>query len=104
MAAVCGLAGARVAFEDPGYAKARRGLADAGAIIRPVPVDEDGIRAGDLRAGDRAAYVTPAHQFPLGGRMPARRRAGAAGLGAGARRAWCSRTTTTASSATTSRR
>jgi GntR family transcriptional regulator/MocR family aminotransferase len=73
--ATCGLAGARVAFEDPGYAKARRGLADAGAIIRPVPVDEDGIRAGDLRAGDRAAYVTPAHQFPLGGRMPARRRA-----------------------------
>ncbi|HEU5421438.1 MAG TPA: PLP-dependent aminotransferase family protein [Streptosporangiaceae bacterium] len=75
VAAVCGLGGARVAFEDPGYAKARRALADAGVTIRPVPVDEDGISARDLRAADRAVYVTPAHQFPLGGRMPASRRA-----------------------------
>jgi len=70
-----GLAGQPVAFEDPGYAKARLALAEADAVIRPVPVDDDGIRAEDLRAGDRACYVTPAHQFPLGGRMPVRRRA-----------------------------
>jgi len=70
-----GLAGQPVAFEDPGYAKARLALAEAGAVIRPVPVDDDGIGAEDLRAGDRACYVTPAHQFPLGGRMPVRRRA-----------------------------
>ena len=44
-------------------------------MIRPVPVDDDGIRAQDLRGSDRAGYVTPAHQFPLGGRMPVRRRA-----------------------------
>jgi GntR family transcriptional regulator / MocR family aminotransferase len=74
-AVTCGLAGEPVAFEDPGYAKARLALAEAGAVIRPVPVDDDGIRAEDLRAGDRACYVTPAHQFPLGGRMPVRRRA-----------------------------
>jgi GntR family transcriptional regulator / MocR family aminotransferase len=73
--AVCGLAGGRIAFEDPGYAKARLALHDAGAVIRPVPVDDDGIRAQDLHAADRAVYVTPAHQFPLGGRMPVRRRA-----------------------------
>jgi GntR family transcriptional regulator/MocR family aminotransferase len=73
--AVCGLAGGQIAFEDPGYAKARLALHDAGAVIRPVPVDDDGIRALDLHTADRAVYVTPAHQFPLGGRMPVRRRA-----------------------------
>ena len=75
VAVTCGLAGQPVAFEDPGYAKARLALGQAGAVIRPVPVDDDGIQARDLRAGDRACYVTPAHQFPLGGRMPVPRRA-----------------------------
>jgi GntR family transcriptional regulator / MocR family aminotransferase len=75
VAVTCGLAGQPVAFEDPGYAKARLALGEAGAVIRPVPVDDDGIRAEDLRGSDRACYVTPAHQFPLGGRMPVRRRA-----------------------------
>jgi GntR family transcriptional regulator/MocR family aminotransferase len=85
VAVTCGLAGQPVAFEDPGYAKARIALREAGAVIRPVPVDDDGIKAQDLRGSDRACYVTPAHQFPLGGRMPVRRRtdllawAGAAG-------------------------
>jgi GntR family transcriptional regulator / MocR family aminotransferase len=74
VAVTCGLTGEPVAFEDPGYAKARLALGEAGAVIRPVPVDDDGIRAEDLRADDRACYVTPAHQFPLGGRMPVRRR------------------------------
>ncbi len=75
VAATCGLAGQPVAFEDPGYVKARLALGQAGAVIRPVPVDDDGIRARDLRGSDRACYVTPAHQFPLGGRMPVPRRA-----------------------------
>ena len=75
VAVTCGLAGQPVAFEDPGYAKARLALGQAGAVIRPVPVDDDGIQARDLRASDRACYVTPAHQFPLGGRMPVPRRA-----------------------------
>jgi GntR family transcriptional regulator/MocR family aminotransferase len=75
VAVVCGLAGQPVAFEDPGYAKARLALHEAGAVIRPVPVDDDGIRAQDLAVTDRACYVTPAHQFPLGGRMPVGRRA-----------------------------
>jgi len=74
VAVTCGLAGQPVAFEDPGYAKARLALREAGAVIRPVPVDDDGIMAQDLRGSDRACYVTPAHQFPLGGRMPVRRR------------------------------
>jgi len=75
VAVTCELTGQPVAFEDPGYAKARLALHEAGAVIRPVPVDDDGIRAQDLRDSDRACYVTPAHQFPLGGRMPVSRRA-----------------------------
>jgi len=75
VAVTCGLAGQPVAFEDPGYAKARLALGQAGVVIRPVPVDDDGVRAQDLRDSDRACYVTPAHQFPLGGRMPVPRRA-----------------------------
>src|SRR4029077_473973 len=59
VAVTCGLTGQPVAFEDPGYAKARLALSQAGAVIRPVPVDDDGIRADDLRDSDRACYVTP---------------------------------------------
>jgi GntR family transcriptional regulator / MocR family aminotransferase len=75
VAAVCGLAGGQAAFEDPGYVKARLALGGAGVRIRPIPVDDDGIQARHLRAADRAVYVTPAHQYPLGGRMPVSRRA-----------------------------
>jgi GntR family transcriptional regulator/MocR family aminotransferase len=75
VAAATGLAGHEVAFEEPGYTKARLALQAAEVRVRPVAVDADGIRAADLRGRDRAVYVTPAHQFPLGGRMPASRRA-----------------------------
>jgi GntR family transcriptional regulator/MocR family aminotransferase len=71
---VCDLAGQDVGFEDPGYTKARIALHAAGARIRPITVDDDGVRAESLRSSDRAVYVTPAHQFPLGGRMPVSRR------------------------------
>jgi GntR family transcriptional regulator / MocR family aminotransferase len=70
------LTGRQVAFEDPGYAKARITLAAAGARIRPVPVDIDGLDPHDLRESDAAVYCTPAHQFPMGGRTPVTRRAG----------------------------
>lgn len=70
-----GLAGRPVAFEQPGYSEGRRALHAAGAVIRPVPVDEEGLDPAGLDAGDAAAYTTPAHQFPLGARLPAARRA-----------------------------
>ncbi len=60
---------ARVWLEDPGYFGARIAFENAGAQIVPVPVDGEGIvvssgmKAAPLAAG---AYVTPAHQFPLG--------------------------------------
>jgi GntR family transcriptional regulator/MocR family aminotransferase len=75
-------------MEEPGYPGARSALVAAGARIRPVPVDEDGldVEAG-ARRGPRArlVYVTPSHQFPLGVPMSLPRRlallqwAGAAG-------------------------
>jgi GntR family transcriptional regulator / MocR family aminotransferase len=75
LTAAAALAGRPVAFEEPGYAEGRRALQSAGAVIRPVPVDDEGLDPADLDAGDAAAYTTPAHQFPLGGRLSAARRA-----------------------------
>lgn len=75
LGAAAALTGRGVAVEDPGYTEAPRTLADAGARVRGVPVDGDGLDPALLRPGDHAAYVTPAHQYPLGARMPAQRRA-----------------------------
>lgn len=69
-----GLAGRTVAVEDPGYLDPRSALADIGATARSVPVDDDGLDPGLLRGDDAAVYLTPAHQFPLGGRMCVDRR------------------------------
>jgi len=63
--------------EEPGYPGARDVLRLAGARLLPVPVDEEGldVRAGITRHGRaRAVYVTPSHQYPLGGTMSASRR------------------------------
>lgn len=75
LATAAGLRGRTVAFEDPGYPEGRRALASAGAVIRPVPVDEDGLDPSALARGDAAVYTTPAHQYPLGARLSAARRA-----------------------------
>ncbi|QRE77642.1 PLP-dependent aminotransferase family protein [Methylobacterium aquaticum] len=68
--------GDRVAMEDPGYGTARRAFAAAGAALLPVPVDAEGLQTGRLPGlgPARLAYVTPSHQFPLGGVLPAARR------------------------------
>lgn len=68
---------ARVWVEDPGYFGARIAFENVGAQIVPVPVDSEGIIvAKGIRAGAEAAgaYVTPAHQFPLGPAMSLGRR------------------------------
>ena len=55
--------------EDPGYPLTRQALLAAGAKVRPIPVDRQGI---DVAAGIRSApnaravFVTPSHQFPTG--------------------------------------
>jgi GntR family transcriptional regulator / MocR family aminotransferase len=61
--------GEEVWFEDPGYFLARQGLEAAGAQIVPIPVDAAGldVAAAAVRAPRaRFAYLTPAHQAPLG--------------------------------------
>jgi GntR family transcriptional regulator / MocR family aminotransferase len=75
LAAAAGMAGRPVAFEQPGYTEGRDALQAAGTRIRPVAVGEAGVDPADLATGDAAVYVTPAHQFPLGARLAAARRA-----------------------------
>jgi GntR family transcriptional regulator/MocR family aminotransferase len=69
--------GEAVWMEEPGYPGAAIVFRAVGARICPVPVDAEGL---DLESGlrkwkrPRLAYVTPAHQFPLGVTMSLRRR------------------------------
>ncbi len=79
LATAANLAGRQVAFEQPGYTQGRRALQAAGVLIRPVPVDDDGLDPAALALGDAAVYTTPAHQYPLGARLPAARRAALTG-------------------------
>ncbi len=70
-------AGERVWIEEPGYPGARQALVMAGALLVPVPVDQDGLNVseGVRRAGRaRAVSITPSHQYPLGVTMSATRR------------------------------
>ena len=61
------------AMENPGYVLARHAFLAAGGIAVPVPVDEDGLRTDEL-PNACLAYVTPSHQYPLGGVLSAPRR------------------------------
>jgi len=63
------------AIENPCYAMARRILAATGACPVSIATDRDGLNTNQLRdVAARLAYVTPSHQFPLGGVMPVSRR------------------------------
>ncbi|WP_309230493.1 PLP-dependent aminotransferase family protein [Nocardia sp. SYP-A9097] len=62
------------AIEDPGYSRAAGAFQAAGVRLVPVPVDADGLRVDQLPLDTKMVYCTPAHQFPLGARMPAARR------------------------------
>lgn len=72
--------GDRVIVEEPGYQAARQVFLGHGARLTAVPVDDDGLMVSELPAQGavdpplRLAYVTPSHQFPLGGVMPRERR------------------------------
>ena len=63
-------------FEEPGYPMARQCFEAIGARPLPVAVDAQGLDTSRLPRGDavRLAYVTPSHQFPLGGVLPMARR------------------------------
>jgi GntR family transcriptional regulator/MocR family aminotransferase len=66
--------GDTVAVEEPGYQRAVGALRAAGIRIVPAPVDADGLFIDSIPASVRAVYCSPAHQYPLGGRMSAGRR------------------------------
>ncbi|MCT4709307.1 PLP-dependent aminotransferase family protein [Enterobacteriaceae bacterium H11S18] len=56
-------------LEDPGYRYVRPVFADAGMVLHPVPVDDEGMQIGyglDNYPQARFALLTPAHQSPLG--------------------------------------
>ena len=67
--------GGKIAMEDP----CNRGVLDTflqvGCRIEPVPADEQGMDISRLSGKDvKMVYLTPSHQFPLGGILPAARR------------------------------
>lgn len=68
--------GDRVIVEEPCYAMARNVMAAAGAEIVPVSCDNAGLLVQDLPHQGKSVlgYVTPSHQFPLGGVLPQSRR------------------------------
>jgi GntR family transcriptional regulator/MocR family aminotransferase len=69
-------AGDRVVVEEPAYSLARVIFRTYGASIATIAVDADGMQTDDLQTidGARLGYVTPSHQFPLGGVLPTARR------------------------------
>lgn len=63
-----------VAIEDPHYNATREALRAAGARLRPVPVDREGLNPAKLPQDARLVFVTPSHQFPTGAILPLDRR------------------------------
>jgi len=66
----------RVALEEPGWHAQRLIVQEAGLEVTPIPVDADGLDVGALdSSGAEVVVVTPAHQFPTGVVLSAKRRA-----------------------------
>jgi len=63
------------AVEEPGYPHLRSAFAAAGAVLRPVPVDGEGLIVERLPPETRIVSVTPSHQSPTGAIMSLGRRA-----------------------------
>ncbi|WP_447982279.1 MocR-like pyridoxine biosynthesis transcription factor PdxR [Achromobacter kerstersii] len=65
----------RVLVEEPCYVMARRIFEAVGAHVQEALVDEHGLVSERLpERRSKLIYVTPSHQFPLGGVMPITRR------------------------------
>ena len=68
-----------VAVESLGYRPAWEALRAAGAVLRPIALDRDGLDVGRLaalcaRESVRAVYLTPHHQYPTLATLPPGRR------------------------------
>jgi GntR family transcriptional regulator/MocR family aminotransferase len=67
--------GDRVCMENPGYQGAATVFESVGGKVVPVPLDDEGMQVPPKRLRNvRLAYVTPAHQFPIGMTMTLGRR------------------------------
>ena len=66
--------GDRIAIEDPCYALARAAFEAYGLRVAAVRVDARGLDVERLPHDAKLAFVTPTHQFPLGGLLPVARR------------------------------
>ncbi|AHI00748.1 PLP-dependent aminotransferase family protein [Kutzneria albida] len=66
--------GDAVAVEEPGYQRAVGAFEAAGIRVLPAPLDRHGLLVDEVPTGVRAVYCSPAHQYPLGSRLPAARR------------------------------
>jgi len=64
----------RVAVEEPGYPPLRAAFAAAGAVLVPVPVDDEGLCVECLPGDVQVVSVTPSHQSPTGTVLSLRRR------------------------------
>jgi GntR family transcriptional regulator/MocR family aminotransferase len=65
-----------VFVEDPGMSDFYNIMKKSGLTLKPVRVDEQGMRVNQIphKKDKSLIYVTPSHQFPLGGALPIQRR------------------------------
>ena len=61
------------AVEDPGYGKIRKIYAAGGVRCRPIPMDDQGLRIGDIGTA-QVLHISPGHHFPTGLITPQKRR------------------------------
>lgn len=68
--------GDEAVVEDPSNEDLGTILTSTGAFLHRIPVDDSGMITSSLpaHASPKCIYVTPSHQFPLGGIMPVQRR------------------------------
>lgn len=64
-----------IIVEDPTNIEMLQSFINKGYQVKRVPVDEFGLLTDKLPRISGPVYVTPSHQFPLGGILPADRRA-----------------------------
>ncbi|MFT9846414.1 MocR-like pyridoxine biosynthesis transcription factor PdxR [Aneurinibacillus sp. REN35] len=68
--------GDSVLIEDPITNDIQTIFTAAGAVLHPIPVDQHGMKTSLLpvQAQPKFVFVTPSHQFPIGGALPIQRR------------------------------
>ncbi|MED3728764.1 PLP-dependent aminotransferase family protein [Priestia filamentosa] len=74
---LCKIVGRELVYgiEEPGYNRVRFIFKEYGQVVKPIPLDQNGINVTHLKDSKvKVVYVTPSHQFPLGMVMPISRR------------------------------